>query len=205
MRNKKIFYSINKYLLDRFVSLAILIMVLPIFIFISFLIIIKMGKPVFFIQKRVGYKGKYIKIIKFRTMNNKKNSKGELLEDNMRLTVLGRFLRKTSIDEIPSFINVLKGDMSLVGPRPLQYKLEIYNDYQVKRFDCHPGITGWAQINGRNSISWDEKFDLDIWYLRNRSFILDLKILFTTAWKVFLRRDINSDEFNTMPDLRKNK
>ena len=203
MRNKKIFYSINKYLLDRFVSLAILIMVLPIFIFISFLIIIKMGKPVFFIQKRVGYKGKYIKIIKFRTMNNKKNSKGELLEDNMRLTVLGRFLRKTSIDEIPSFINVLKGDMSLVGPRPLQYKLEIYNDYQVKRFDCHPGITGWAQINGRNSISWDEKFDLDIWYLRNRSFILDLKILFTTAWKVFLRRDINSDEFNTMPDLRK--
>lgn len=151
------------------------------------------GKP-FFFQKRPGKNGKIFSIIKFKTMNDKKDAKGNLLSDIERLTPIGAFVRKTSLDEIPQLINVLKGDMSLIGPRPLLPKyLSLYNDFQSRRHEVRPGITGWAQVNGRNSISWAKKFEYDIWYVDNLSLVLDIRICFLTLKKVFFREGINQD------------
>jgi len=150
------------------------------------------GKP-FFLQKRPGKKGKIFIIIKFRTMNDRLDKSGKLLPDGERLTAIGKFVRKTSLDEIPQLFNVLKGDMSLIGPRPLlpDY-LHLYNDFQKRRHEVKPGITGWAQVNGRNAISWEQKFAYDVWYVDNLSFLVDLKIIFKTFEKVFKSEGINA-------------
>jgi len=146
----------------------------------------------FFFQDRPGYSEKNIRIFKFKSMNNKTDCNGNLLADNQRITSFGKFLRKTSIDELPQMFNVIIGDMSLIGPRPLLYKyLSLYNSTQKKRHNVRPGITGWAQVNGRNTISWQEKFSLDVYYVENLSFMLDLRICWMTIMKVMLRKDIN--------------
>jgi undecaprenyl phosphate N,N'-diacetylbacillosamine 1-phosphate transferase len=157
------------------------------------LFITNQGKP-FFLQPRPGKNGKIFKIIKFKTMNDKKESEGNLLSDAKRLTKVGAFVRKTSLDEIPQLINVLKGDMSLIGPRPLlpEY-LPLYNDFQKRRHEVKPGITGWAQVNGRNAINWQQKFEYDVWYVENISFLLDCKIVFLTIKKVFKREGISAE------------
>jgi lipopolysaccharide/colanic/teichoic acid biosynthesis glycosyltransferase len=163
-----------------------LIILSPIFVIVTIgLMIANKGNP-FFFQKRPGKSERIFSIIKFKSMNDKKNSEGQLLPDAQRLTVVGSFVRKTSLDELPQLLNVLKGDMSFVGPRPLlpEY-LPLYNGRQRKRHNVKPGITGWAQVNGRNAISWEQKFEYDIWYVENQSFALDLKILFKTVQKVF--------------------
>jgi lipopolysaccharide/colanic/teichoic acid biosynthesis glycosyltransferase len=151
------------------------------------------GKP-FFFQKRPGKNERIFKIVKFKSMNDKKDANGNLLSDAERLTRMGAFVRKTSLDEIPQLINVLKGDMSFIGPRPLlpQY-LPLYNDFQKKRHLVKPGITGWAQVNGRNTLSWEKKFEYDVWYVNNQSFLLDLKIFLMTIKKVFINEGINQD------------
>lgn len=156
------------------------------------------GTP-FFFQLRPGKNERIFKIVKFRTMNNAKDAKGNLLEDKDRLTAIGRFIRSASLDEIPQLINVIKGDMSLVGPRPLlpQY-LPLYNDFQKKRHLVKPGITGWAQVNGRNAISWEEKFELDVYYVENSTFAMDIKILFMTVAKVLGRKDVNKENEATI-------
>lgn len=150
------------------------------------------GKP-FFYQSRPGKNGKLFKIIKFKTMNDKKDAKGNLLPDEFRLTKIGQFVRKTSLDEVPQLLNVIKGEMSIVGPRPLlpEY-LPLYSQMQSRRHDAKPGITGWAQVNGRNAISWQQKFEFDVWYVDNLSFLLDLKIVFLTIKKVIIKEGINS-------------
>jgi len=166
----------------------------PIFLIVFILLlIINQGKP-FFFQKRPGKNNKIFKVIKFKTMTDKKDEKGILLSDAKRLTKVGNFVRKTSLDELPQLINVIKGDMSLIGPRPLlpEY-LPLYNQNQQKRHNVKPGITGWAQVNGRNAISWQKKFELDVWYVRNVSIILDIKILFLTVLKVIKSEGINAE------------
>ncbi len=189
-----IYSSIFKPTFDLFTAFLGLLIISPIFLLtIIALAIANNGKP-FFFQKRPGKNGRIFSIIKFKTMNDKKDEQGNLLLDPDRLTEVGKFVRKTSLDEIPQLINVLKGDMSLIGPRPLlpQY-LPLYNDFQKRRHEVKPGITGWAQVNGRNAISWDEKFELDVWYVDNMSFWLDLKILFLTLKKVFVREGISQN------------
>lgn len=185
--------------LDIIISVTALIILSPFMLVIYLLVRINLGGPVFFLQERVGKNNKIFKMIKFRTMKNSTDKDGNLLSDNDRLTKFGRFLRSFSIDELPELINVLKGDMSLVGPRALlvQY-LEHYNSEQIRRHDVLPGLTGWAQINGRNSITWCEKFKLDVWYVDNWSLWLDIKIFFLTFWKVVKREGINQSETVTM-------
>ena len=163
------------------------------------------GKP-FFFQARPGKNAKIFKIIKFKTMNDRKDEEGNLLPDHERLTTIGSFVRKTSLDEIPQLLNVLKGDMSLIGPRPLlvQY-LPLYSETQKRRHEVRPGITGWAQINGRNAISWEQKFEYDVWYVNNLSFLLDVKILFATIKKVFISEGISADGEATMTAFNGNK
>ena len=162
------------------------------------LILVNQGKP-FFFQLRPGKDGKIFKIVKFKTMNDKKDELGNLLPDAERLTKIGSFVRKTSLDEIPQLINVIKGDMSLIGPRPLlvQY-LHLYSDFQNRRHELKPGITGWAQVNGRNAISWDKKFELDVWYVDHISFLLDFKIIMFTIKKVIYREGISQEGQKTM-------
>jgi lipopolysaccharide/colanic/teichoic acid biosynthesis glycosyltransferase len=180
-------------LLEFFVALFGLFMFFPILLFFALLIRVKIGSPVIFCQIRPGLNEEPFKLIKFRTMSNQYDTKGNLLNDSERLTSFGRWLRKTSIDELPELLNVLKGDMSLVGPRPLLMEyLSLYNKQQKKRHVVLPGITGWAQINGRNNISWDEKLNLDVWYVNNRSFWLDIKIILMTIKKVIARDDISA-------------
>lgn len=163
---------------------------------------ISMGRPVFFNQERPGLKGRPFKIVKFRTMANTRDASGKLLPDGERLTRTGRLLRSTSLDELPELWNVLIGDMSLVGPRPLLTAyLARYSPEQARRHDVRPGVTGWAQINGRNAISWDEKFDLDLWYINHRSTWLDFRILAATVFQVIRRSGINSAESATMPEF----
>lgn len=188
-----------KRLLDIVISATALILLSPFMLIIYLLVRINLGSPAFFLQERVGKDNKIFKMIKFRTMKNSTDKDGNLLSDNERLTKFGRFLRSFSIDELPELINILKGDMSLVGPRALlvQY-LEHYNSEQIRRHDVLPGLTGWAQINGRNSITWCEKFKLDVWYVDNWSLWLDIKIFFLTFWKVFKREGINQSETVTM-------
>lgn len=178
---------------DFLASLVGLVLFSPIFLLITILLIfINNGTP-FFLQSRPGKNGRIFKIIKFKTMSDKKDDDGKLLPDAQRLTAIGSFVRKTSIDELPQLINVLKGDMSLVGPRPLLSSyLHLYNDFQNRRHEIKPGITGWAQVNGRNAISWDKKFEYDVWYVDHVSFLLDCKILIKTVLKVFKRDGINA-------------
>ena len=188
-----------KRLFDFLIALVALLLFSPIFILVTIgLFFANQGKP-FFFQIRPGKNEKLFRIVKFKTMNDKKDSEGNLLSDAERLTTIGRFVRKTSLDEIPQLLNVLKGDMSLIGPRPLlvQY-LPLYNAEQKKRHDVRPGITGWAQVNGRNAITWKRKFELDIWYVDHISFILDIKILFLTIKKVFVREGISQEGQATM-------
>jgi len=178
----------QKYLkrfLDAFLAVIGTIGAMPILLPAGILLTFANKGTPFFLQKRPGKNGKIFTIVKFKTMNDKKDKQGNLLPDNQRLTTIGRIIRKTSIDEIPQLWNVLKGDMSLVGPRPLlpEY-LPLYNDFQKRRHEVRPGITGWAQINGRNAVSWQQKFEYDVWYVDNISFILDLKILLLTVKKV---------------------
>ena len=188
-----------KRLLDITISLIALIFLLPLMSLIYLLVIINLGSPAFFLQERVGKDNKIFKMIKFRTMKNSTDKNGNLLSDNERVTKFGSFLRSFSLDELPELINILKGDMSLVGPRALlvQY-LGHYNDEQIRRHEVLPGLTGWAQINGRNSITWSEKFKLDVWYVDNWSLWLDIKIFFLTFWKVLKREGINQSESVTM-------
>lgn len=188
-----------KRLLDITISLIALIFLLPLMLLIYLLVIINLGSPAFFLQERVGKDNKIFKMIKFRTMKNSSDKNGNLLSDNERVTKFGSFLRSFSLDELPELINILKGDMSLVGPRALlvQY-LGLYNDEQIRRHEVLPGLTGWAQINGRNSITWSEKFKLDVWYVDNWSLWLDIKIFFLTFWKVLKREGINQSESVTM-------
>lgn len=188
-----------KRLLDITISLIALIFLLPLMLLIYLLVIINLGSPAFFLQERVGKDNKIFKMIKFRTMKNSTDKNGNLLSDNERVTKFGGFLRSFSLDELPELINILKGDMSLVGPRALlvQY-LGLYNDEQIRRHEVLPGLTGWAQINGRNSITWSEKFKLDVWYVDNWSLWLDIKIFFLTFWKVLKREGINQSESVTM-------
>ncbi|MDU2673317.1 MAG: sugar transferase [Clostridium sp.] len=190
---------IIKRMFDILISAVLLFFLWPILVIIYILVKINLGGPVFFLQERIGKDNKTFKIIKFRTMKDAKDKDGNDLPDFERVTKLGSFLRTASLDELPELINVIKGEMSLVGPRPLltQY-LSVYNEEQIRRHEVLPGVTGWAQINGRNSLTWNEKFNLDIWYVDNRSFLLDLKILFLTAYKVLKRDGINQGEGVTM-------
>lgn len=177
----------------------------PIFIFVTIGLFFANGGKPFFFQLRPGRNGKIFKIIKFKTMNDKVDENGNLLPDADRLTKIGNFVRKTSLDEIPQLLNVIKGDMSLIGPRPLlpQY-LELYNDFQMRRHEVKPGITGWAQVNGRNAISWQKKFEYDVWYVDNISFALDVKIFFLTLKKVFVREGISQQGEATMEMFKGN-
>ena len=178
------------------VALGVLSLVL---VLLSLIIRVLIGYPVFFQQVRPGLKGRPFKMIKFRTMSNQCDAGGNLLPDAQRLTLFGRFLRSTSLDELPELWNVLKGDMSLVGPRPLLMEyLPLYSSEQARRHEVRPGITGWAQVNGRNALSWEEKFKLDVWYVDNRSIWLDLKVLLMTVKKVFVRDGICADGEATM-------
>ncbi len=188
-----------KRIFDVAISILGLIILLPMLIIIALIIKIKLGKPIFFIQERVGKRNKIFKMIKFRTMKDIRDENGKVLPDEKRHTTIGKILRALSLDEIPELINVIKGDMSLVGPRPLLKEyLSLYSQEQLKRHQVLPGITGWAQINGRNAISWTEKFKLDIWYVYNWSLRLDLKILFLTLYKVIKKDGINQDDNITM-------
>lgn len=192
-----------KRLIDFTIVLIALLCIWPILLIITiWLHFANKGAGAFFTQERPGKNGKIFKVIKFKTMTDVRDANGNLLPDADRLTKVGKFVRSTSIDELPQLFNVLKGDMALIGPRPLlpQY-LPLYNKVQARRHNVRPGITGWAQVNGRNAISWTKKFELDVWYVDHLSFLLDLRILFLTIKKVFLRADINSATDATMEDF----
>lgn len=191
---------------DFFLSLIGFILVSPIFLILWILLsMANNGAGTFFLQERPGKNEKIFRVIKFKTMNDKRDESGSLLPDAERLTRVGRFVRSTSLDEIPQLLNVIKGDMSLIGPRPLlvQY-LPLYNEEQKRRHEVRPGITGWAQVNGRNAISWQQKFEYDVWYVDHVSLSLDLKIMYKTIQKVFKRDGINSDTSATMEEFKGN-
>ena len=189
-----------KRLLDLLFVLLVLFVSSPLLLIVSLWLFFANEKNgIFFVQERPGLKGRIFKMIKFKTMTDERDKEGNLLPDEKRLTRMGRFVRSISLDELPQLFNVLKGDMSLIGPRPLlpQY-LPLYSEKQAKRHDVRPGITGWAQVNGRNAISWQRKFEYDVWYVDHLSFVLDMKILFLTIKKVFIREGINSSTSATM-------
>ena len=189
--------------LDFVLSLTAIIILSPILLFIAFLVRIKLGSPVVFKQQRPGLNEKIFTLYKFRTMTDEKNEKGELLPDEVRLTDFGKFLRAMSLDELPELFNILKGDMSIVGPRPLLTEyLPLYNEHQRRRHEVRPGLTGWAQVNGRNAITWEEKFNYDVEYVDNLSFLLDLKIIILTIMKVLKREGINQEGRATMEPFR---
>ncbi|MDN3381582.1 sugar transferase [Pseudoalteromonas sp. APC 3358] len=192
-----------KRFFDFIVAMGALLTLLPVIIVVAVLIRFKLGSPILFTQDRPGLNGKVFKMMKFRTMLDGKDKHGNLLPDNERMTKFGAFLRSTSLDELPGLFNVLKGDMSLVGPRPLlvQY-LPLYSSDQARRHNVRPGITGWAQVNGRNAISWEQKFKFDVWYVDNQSFFLDLKILLLTVKKVFVREGISADGHVTIEPFK---
>ena len=190
-------YPILKNLVDRILALLLIILLLPFLIFLSILIRYKMGKPILFIQERSGFKGSPFKLYKFRTMLNLYDSNNNLLPDKLRLNSFGLWLRSYSIDELPTLINVLKGEISFIGPRPLRHEyFSLYTEEQSRRLLVKPGITGLAQISGRNIITWEKKFEYDIKYFHNQSFLLDLKIFFITFTKVFKREGINNKSKN---------
>lgn len=185
--------TLLKRFIDFWAAFVLLILLCPIILLVAlFLLFANKGADIFFFQKRPGYKGKIFKVIKFKTMTDERDAEGNLLPDEQRMTKIGRFIRSTSVDELPQLFNVLKGDMSLVGPRPLlpEY-LPLYSKEQARRHEVRPGITGWAQVNGRNDISWKKKFELDVWYVDHCSFWLDMKILFLTVKKVIVREGVS--------------
>ncbi len=192
-----------KRLFDFLVALCAILTLLPVIIIVALLIRFKLGSPILFTQDRPGLNDKIFKMMKFRSMLDAKDKQGNLLPDDERMTPFGAFLRSTSLDELPGLFNVLKGDMSLVGPRPLlvQY-LPLYNAEQARRHNVRPGITGWAQVNGRNAISWEQKFKLDVWYVDNQSLLLDFKILLLTVKKVFVREGISADGHVTIEPFK---
>jgi len=193
---------ILKRIIDLLVSLILLILLSPVMLVIAVLVRIKLGRPVLFSQERPGLHGRLFRLYKFRTMRDARGADDQLLPDEERLTKFGRFLRASSLDELPELFNVLKGEMSLVGPRPLLVAyLERYTPEQARRHEVLPGITGWAQVNGRNALSWESKFKLDVWYVDNRSFWLDLKILFLTIWKALKREGISAPGSATAPEF----
>lgn len=193
-------------MLDFLAALFGLLLISPIFIIVVLCLAYYNNGSVFFFQERPGLRGNIFRVIKFKTMTDEKDVDGNLLPDADRLTKFGQFVRSTSLDELPQLINVLIGDMSLIGPRPLLVSyLPLYNAEQAKRHNVRPGITGWAQVNGRNAISWKQKFEYDVWYVDNLSFLLDCKIFFLTIKKVFVREGISSDTSVTMEPFRGNK
>lgn len=193
----------SKRFIDIVVSLTALIILMPFLLFLALLIRMKLGSPVLFTQERPGLNGKLFHMVKFRSMTDARDAEGNLLPDGVRLTAFGKKLRSTSLDELPELWNVLKGEMSLVGPRPLLVEyLPLYSPEQMRRHAVRPGITGWAQVNGRNAISWDQKFALDTWYVDHWSLLLDLKILFLTVRKVLIRDGVSSDTHVTMEKFR---
>ncbi|MGI9232879.1 MAG: sugar transferase [Woeseiaceae bacterium] len=190
---------------DFVVSFFLLIAMSPVIVMTALLVRLSMGSPVFYSQARPGYRGRLFRIYKFRTMSDETDEQGKFLPDAQRLSRVGRSLRASSFDELPALWNVLKGDMSLVGPRPLLVDyLPLYSDEQNRRHDIRPGITGWAQVNGRNRLSWQKKFELDVWYVDNQSFLLDIKILFLTLARVFQQRDITQENHATMEKFKGN-
>jgi len=196
----------TKRILDFILSLFGFIVISPIFLVITIILFFANGGKSFFFQQRPGKNEKIFKVIKFKTMNDKKDNEGNLLSDAERMTKIGNFVRSTSLDEIPQLLNVIKGDMSLIGPRPLLVEyLPLYNTEQKRRHEVRPGITGWAQVNGRNAISWQQKFEYDVWYVDNLSFTLDIKILFLTIKKVFVREGISSKTNATMEKFTGNR
>ena len=196
-------YTKVKRLMDLLVALFVIATLSPIIIIIGTLLAMQLKKSPFFVQSRPGRKGEIFKIIKFQTMLDIRDARGKLLDDHLRITPFGNFLRKASLDELPQLFNIISGNMSFVGPRPLLVEyLELYNDYQRKRHDVRPGITGWAQVNGRNAISWEEKFKFDVDYVHKCSFLLDLKILMKTVVKAITRNGSQSSEQVTREKLR---
>ena len=197
--------SKTKKIFDLFLVLLSLPLILPIYLLLMLLVLVEFNFPILFKQSRPGLNGKIFNIYKFRTMTRECDKEGKLLSDELRLTKFGKLLRSTSLDELPSLWNVLKGDMSLVGPRPLLVEyLSLYSSKQARRHEVKPGITGWAQVNGRNAITWAEKFDFDVWYVDNKSILLDIKILFLTIKKVIMREGINQDRQATMEKFKGN-
>jgi sugar transferase EpsL len=194
-----------KRLFDIFVSVVALVALSPVLLAIAAMVYVRLGAPVLFRQQRPGLRGQPFTILKFRTMSAARDASGRLLSDAERLTPLGNTLRKLSLDELPELWNVLMGDMSLVGPRPLRMEyLPLYSPEQARRHEVRPGITGWAQVNGRNALSWEEKFRLDVWYVDNLALRLDIKILFATVGQVLLRRGISAEGHATMPTFHGN-
>jgi len=195
-----------KRIFDLVVTFFGLLILLPLIVLIALMVRGALGSPIFFKQERPGLNGDIFNMYKFRTMTNECDKDGNLLIDEARLTKFGKFLRSTSLDELPGLWNVLKGDMSLVGPRPLLVEyLPLYSEKQSRRHEVRPGITGWAQVNGRNAISWDEKFDLDVWYVDNQSFWLDIKILWLTVQKVISRDGVSPEGVDIMPRFDKSE
>ncbi|MDB8558394.1 sugar transferase [Turicibacter sanguinis] len=194
----------RKRVFDIVMSLVLIILLSPVILLVAVLVGIKMGWPVFFVQERVGKDNQIFKIYKFRTMSNSVDKKGQPLSDEMRLTKFGQFLRQTSLDELPELFNILKGEMSFVGPRPLlvEYLLE-YDEHQIRRHEIRPGLTGWAQVNGRNLVSWEQRFNLDVWYVEHHHFGLDLKILWMTVIKVLKREGISQEGQVTMEKFKR--
>jgi len=200
------YFKVIKPIFDVFFALVLLVLLSPFFVLVSIFIFFTMGRPLFFTQERPGYKEKIFIIYKFRTMNNERDKSGMLLPDQVRLGKVGKFIRSTSLDELPQLFNIIKGDMSFVGPRPLLREyLPLYNMEQKKRHDVKPGLTGWAQVNGRNAISWEDKFLLDIWYVEHVNFMLDMKIICLTVWKVLHTSDISSQTTVGMEKFKGNK
>jgi sugar transferase EpsL len=191
-----------KRFFDVIFSFLVLIILSPLILLLSLLLLLIQGWPIFFTQRRPGLEGRLFDLIKFRTMRDIRDARGSLLPDEQRITRLGAFMRRSSLDELPEFLNVLKGDMSVVGPRPLlvQY-LERYTPEQARRHDVLPGVTGWAQINGRNALTWEEKFALDVWYVDHWSFWLDIRIVFLTVWKAIKGEGVSQPGHATMPEF----
>ncbi len=197
---------LSKRILDLIVALSGVVILSPVILLVAILVRIFLGTPILFRQTRPGYKGRPFTVYKFRSMTDERDSQGNLLSDEVRLTLLGRFLRASSLDELPELVNVLRGEMSFIGPRPLlmQY-LSLYSPEQMRRHDVHPGLTGWAQVNGRNAIDWQTRFALDVWYVDHWSFWLDVKIILMSLWKVIRHEGINQAGQATTEYFRGNK
>ncbi|HGK7332103.1 TPA: sugar transferase [Streptococcus suis] len=204
--NKGLYEKYFKRLIDFIFSLIAIVFLTPVFVLVYVLVYFKLGSPVLFIQERPGKDEKIFKMYKFRTMTDEKDEKGELLPDSIRLTAFGKWLRSTSLDELPQLFNILKGDMSIIGPRPLLVKyLPLYSAEQARRHEVRPGLTGYAQANGRNSLSWEEKFTMDVEYVNNVTFLCDISIVFQTVRAVIKRSGISSKESATMEEFKGNK